>query len=221
MPKMSSIVRTTNRLRQARRPKQPKDLNFTWVTEELPDNFVQHDMVVGSACHVIMFTALLLSLLSKAKMWYVDATFKAVQRPFQQLWSIHSFIRQGDNMKQVPLVYVLMSRRSKEDYIKILNYIMERVANNSVKRVVMDFESAVWGAFQNVNPDFFFFFFFFFTLQPIAPVGFFQVDPLSHRLPIVTLTGCCFHWAQAVWKKINELGLAPSYRVKKNTSRFL
>lgn len=44
MPKMSSIVRTTNRLRQARRPKQPKDLNFTWVTEKLPDNFVQHDL---------------------------------------------------------------------------------------------------------------------------------------------------------------------------------
>ncbi|MPC74314.1 hypothetical protein E2C01_068671 [Portunus trituberculatus] len=66
-----------------KRPKQPKDLNFTWVTEELPDNFVQHDMVVGSARHVIMFASLLLSLLSKAKTWYVDATFEAVQRPFQ------------------------------------------------------------------------------------------------------------------------------------------
>uniref|UniRef100_A0A0P4VXK8 MULE transposase domain-containing protein n=1 Tax=Scylla olivacea TaxID=85551 RepID=A0A0P4VXK8_SCYOL len=101
-----------------------------------------------------------------------------------------SFIRQGDNMKQVPLVYVLMSRRSKDDYTKILDYIMERISSNLVKRVVIDFESAVWGAFQRVKPN-------------------------------VTLTGCCFHWTQAVWKKINELGLAPSYCRKKNTSRFL
>ena len=39
--------------------------------------------------------------------------------------------------------------------------------------------------------------------------------------PDVTLTGCCFHCIRAVWKMINELGLAPSYRRKKNTSRFL
>ncbi|KAK8406376.1 hypothetical protein O3P69_007223, partial [Scylla paramamosain] len=56
-------------------------------------------MTVGSARHVIMFTSLLLSLLSKAKTWYVDATFKAVQQQFQQLWSIHSFIRQAEQIR--------------------------------------------------------------------------------------------------------------------------
>lgn len=28
------------------------------------------------------------------------------------------------------------------------------------------------------------------------------------RLPDITIRGCAFHWAQAVWRKIQELGLA-------------
>ena len=38
--------------------------------------------------------------------------------------------------------------------------------------------------------------------------------------PGVSITGCCFHWTQALWKRVQEYGLVPAYRQKKNTSKF-
>ena len=39
--------------------------------------------------------------------------------------------------------------------------------------------------------------------------------------PGVSITGCCFHWTQAVWKRVQEYGLVPAYCQKKNTSKFI
>ena len=100
----------------------------------------------------------------------------------RQLWSIHAFLKQNDCTKQVPLLFVLMSRRCKEDYNKILAYLKEKLPHPmTVTEVVMDFEHAVWSSFRTTLPD-------------------------------VTLRGCSFHWSQCVWKRIQDEGLAPAYR---------
>jgi hypothetical protein len=46
----------------------------------------------------------------------MDGTFRVVKDLFQQLFSTHAFVRSGDNMKQIPLVFVIMSGKSTDDY---------------------------------------------------------------------------------------------------------
>lgn len=152
LPPVANLVRHTNRARQKRRPKHPDNLEFNWVDEALPPHFLQEDIRVGSARHILLFTSFLLGLLRSAKTWYVDATFKAVSKPFYQLFSIHAFVKQNSSVKQIPLAMVIMSRRSKQDYIEILKIIKERLVYPPLA-VVMDFESAIWGAFKDVMPS--------------------------------------------------------------------
>ena len=49
----------------------------------------------------------------------MDGTFKITKEPFQQLWSIHTFVHKGNEMKQIPLVFVLMTNKSTEDYVAV------------------------------------------------------------------------------------------------------
>ena len=39
-----------------KRPKKPKDINFKWVKEALPTEFVQQGLKVGTARHILLFT---------------------------------------------------------------------------------------------------------------------------------------------------------------------
>lgn len=75
--------------------------------------------MMDGARHIIFGTQNQLDLLRLAKRWFLDGTFKVVKAPFYQLHTIHVFIKNGDDEKQVPLAYVLMSMRSKLDYVTV------------------------------------------------------------------------------------------------------
>ena len=105
--------RGVNRVRAKNRPKNPKGLDFTFNQEQAPQNFLQGDMRVDSEHHLIFFTTAIQHL-GKNKTWYCNQTFKAVAKRFKQLYTIHVFIKQDDCVKQVPLIFILMSRMEKK-----------------------------------------------------------------------------------------------------------
>ena len=95
-----------------------------------------------------------LHLLKRAKRWFLDGTFRIVKAPFMQMWSIHAMIRVKEEMKQVPLAFVLMSRRTRQGYELILRYLYDEILEKEtrVKEVVCAFEIAVWRGVRSIIP---------------------------------------------------------------------
>ncbi|XP_031563953.1 uncharacterized protein LOC116299433 [Actinia tenebrosa] len=64
-------------------------------------------------------------MLSAAKTWYIDSTFKVVHWPFTQLFTINTFVKSNNNAKQLSLVFVVLlekkKKRRQKKYIIILN----------------------------------------------------------------------------------------------------
>lgn len=114
-----------------------------------------------------------LEVLQKAKTWYMDATFKLCRRPFTQLLTLNAFIKNDDHVKQVPLVFAIMSGKKKRDNKAVLEAVLSILPDQpEVKLVTLDFEKAIWSAMRQVLPD-------------------------------VELKGCSFHWTQALWRKVS------------------
>ena len=185
------LARAANRCRQSKRPQDPVDLDFTMDESNIPEGFLRADIETRGKRHLIFATEEQLTLLSKAKRWYVDGTFKLCRPPFTQLFTINAFVRQDDHAKQVPLLFVLMSSKRKHDYKKVLKKVLRMLPTTpSVEQVTADFETAVWGAFRKVLPE-------------------------------VQLLGCAFHWNQALWRKVQELGLQTAYMRDRATNGYI
>ena len=129
------------------------DLNFDIDTDYVGTDFLQSDIRVGDRRHIVCGTQDMLGLLGQCKTWYVDSTFKVVKSPFTQLFSIHGFIRSGDCIKQVPMVFVIMSGKSKKDYRKVFQAILDLLSDSKVNRLVMDFEYAMGHTADKVFPE--------------------------------------------------------------------
>lgn len=142
----------------------------------IPVDFMRKDVTLGQKRHLIFATDLQLMFLRKAKTWYIDGTFEVVREPFKQLFTIHAFVRKDNNLKQVPLLYVLMSSRKAKHYAEVFQKIKQIFSDTNqelrLERVISDFERGMWKAVREV-------------------LG-------------VEIKGCFFHWTQAVWRKIQE-----------------
>ena len=180
LPKPANFQRCANRLRERMRPDEPTSLQFDIDERHVAENFFQADISVGSRRHLMFATDNMLSKLREAKRWYIDGTSHVVKPPFYQLLSVHAFLRQDENIKQVPLAFFLMSGKRKVDYAAVLKTLLLHLERPHVQELVVDFEAAIWAAARDV-------------------------------MPRITIRGCAFHWTQAVWRKVQSIGLQGSY----------
>ncbi|XP_028408207.1 uncharacterized protein LOC114530782 [Dendronephthya gigantea] len=191
VPKVCNLARQANRKRQKTRPQEPTDLEFEVDERHIPDDFLQADVKVGGRRHLIFSTPEMIALLKQAKVWYMDATFKVVKDPFKQLFSIHAFVRQNSDVKQIPLAFILMSGKKRRDYKHVLKAIKNLLADGlCLKGVVIDFEHALWQAVAKVFPG-------------------------------ASVQGCVFHWTQAIWRKVQGLGLTTAYNEDDSTHKYI
>ncbi len=152
LPNINTLVRCTNRAREGQRPKHPEDISFELNTDHVPQDFLQADLFENGQRHLIFAKPIQLQHLSKSKVWYMDGTFKIVRTRFVLLLSVHSFIKKDGIMKQVPLCFVLMSRRKKNDYVAVIRKITD-LTSTSVCEVALDFERALWSAVRVCIPE--------------------------------------------------------------------
>ena len=69
--------------------------------------FFRADVKVKDQRHLIFATDTALSMLPHVKTIFMEGTFKVIRRPFVQLFSLHTFVKCDNNVKQVPLVFVM------------------------------------------------------------------------------------------------------------------
>ena len=156
----------------------------------IPNDFLQTDVLIIDGRHIILAKPNMIRILSQAKNWYIDATFKGVRKPFTQLLIVRAFVKSGESVKQIPLIFAIMCGKRKQDYTEVFKAIDALLPTRNVQTLTLDFEAAMWQAAIDVFPK-------------VLPVG------------------CCFYWSQAVWRKVQELGLQIAYISDKKTHGYI
>ena len=135
----------------------------------------------GEEGSLIMATEACLRLLGENSSWFMDGTFKVAPRLFRQLFTIHIMIAG----KVIPCVYGLMALKSEMSYKWIFREIKDHVDQ------------------QHLPP-----------LQLVTTMTDFEramMDAVDEEFPAAQSRGCLFHYTQALWRKIQGLGLQVTY----------
>lgn len=81
--------------------------------------------------------------------WFGDGTFKSVPSIFSQLYTIHCYTRS----LVIPLVYILMTSRTKEVYAEVLRQLLVLKPDLNPKSIKIDFEQSFVSAFKQIFPN--------------------------------------------------------------------
>ena len=193
LAKMKSMKMTIMRTRNLHAPPKVTNINFQLERRFFPQDvphFFRGDVTTKEGRHVIFFSDKQLEYLQKAKVWYVDGTFKIIRDPFTQLLTIHTTVRNNETTSSIPIAFILMSRRRKIDYLAIFKKIIEIIEKETgkktlVSKIMADFEIALWQAIRNLKE--------------------------TEYLPGIEMKGCFFHFCQATYRKVMSFNLKKDY----------
>ena len=180
-PAFTSCRTQMHRARRQNMPELPKEikdivLEGEWATTLAGTDFILHK----DDKMIILTTDSNLKILTQSDTVFMDGTFKSCPRIFSQLYSIHGCYRNH----VVPLVYCLLSDKSRLTYHTMFSKIRDRMAELdlifSPSTIITDFEAS------------------------IIPV-------IQHNFPTENHRGCYFHFTQAICRQVQTSGLQPAY----------
>lgn len=159
---------------------------------------------------LILGTQANLLRLGNAHVIGMDGTFKVCPTPFYQLYTVSSFRYQNDDINNpnvrsmcFPRLYCLLSNKTADVYIHLFNAIRNLLAEQNIPlnhirwRVNMDYETASRNSIVSV------------------------FDP-QHMGNTITIHGCQFHYAAAIYKHVKENGnLLAMYKSPEHPLNFL
>lgn len=87
-------------------------------------------------------------MLSRSREWFADGTFDTAPGLFEQLYTIH--VVQFNAV--IPVVYALLPDKSGQTYTKLLRELKNLQPGLQPQRLLTDFESAAFGAFDTEFP---------------------------------------------------------------------
>ena len=152
LPALENLACAADHFRTALHPQDPLDLQSESDEDFIPQDFLNKDIKVDIHRHLHFATDKMIQLLSGAKNWYVDAAFKVIKAPLILLFSILAFVKQDECIKQIPLMFLLMSQRKRKDYKKAFQAVKAILPSIKLKTMTMDFEAAVWKAARSLFP---------------------------------------------------------------------
>ncbi len=98
---------------------------------------------------LIYSTQTSLQLLTTARHWTMDGTFKIVPQLFFQLYTVHALI-QGQT---IPCAYGLLPNKQEVTYTNFFQILKEAQPNLNPESITIDFELAAKNAVTSVFPD--------------------------------------------------------------------
>ena len=150
MPKKSLLIDYINKCRASGRPCDVTGSSFQINLEHIATNFMRADISVDGARHVIFMTDKQVEIMSNAKVWYLDGTFRIINRPFHQLFGIHCFVKSGQCTKQFPVCFVFITHRRYDDYVSVLSAIKDLLPQVCLVRCMLDYKKQAWRAIEHV-----------------------------------------------------------------------
>ncbi|WAR07725.1 hypothetical protein MAR_017683 [Mya arenaria] len=133
---------------------------------------------------------------------YLDGTFRTMNKPFTQFRSVHIFSQQGDSVKQVPLLFVMMAIQINTHSRNISKKTFEEILVTPILWILA------------------------YVLQKLievldgAPARSRSANPFPQENSCVS-TGCAFHWCLSVLRNVQHLVLKATYERREGTHQLI
>ncbi|KAL7070009.1 hypothetical protein ACQ4LE_010923 [Meloidogyne hapla] len=192
LPKLRNLEKTVGRKRYADGQQVPvphllSEINIPEqlrrTKTDLNEDFIMADTGPEDPNRIIVLASRTdVARLASCDVWLCDGTFKSCPQLYYQLWVIHGRFRQA---AVLPFIYALLPSKTRECYRRALDLVLIKIDEVNL------------GARPNV-----------------VVIDFEKAEELALRtaLPEATIHGCFFHFKQALWRKIQELGWAAKYQ---------